>query len=41
METNMAERTYQDDLKWNLDHVENMCEDEAAELKQTMADYTN
>ena len=39
LETNMAERMYQDDFKWNLDHVEDMCEDEATELKQTMADY--
>ena len=39
METNTAERMYQDDFKLNLDYVEDMCEDEAAELKQTMADY--
>ena len=39
METNMAERMYQDDFKWNLDYVEDMCEDEAPGLKQTMADY--
>ena len=41
METNMAERMYLDDLKWNLDHVEDMCEDEATNLKQTMADYAH
>ena len=37
METNVAERMYQDDFKRNLDYVD-MCEDEASELKQTMAD---
>ena len=31
METNMAERMYQDDFKWNLDYVEDMCEDEATD----------
>ena len=39
METNMAERMYQDDFKWNLACVEDTCEDEATELKQTTADY--
>ena len=39
METNVAERIYQDDFEWNLDYVEDMCEDEAAELKQTLADH--
>ena len=39
METNVAERMYQDDFEWNLDYVEDMCEDEAAELKQTLADH--
>ena len=41
METNMAERMHQDDFKWNLDYVEDMCEDEATNLKQTMADYAH
>ena len=39
METNLAEPMYQDDFEWNLAYVEDMCEDEAAELKQTMADH--
>ena len=38
-ETNMAERMCQDDFKCNLDYVEDMCEDEATELKLIMADF--
>ena len=40
METNLIERLFQDDFKWNLNNVEDMCEKDDQELKQKMADYS-
>ena len=39
MEVSMLERMCQDDFKWNLNNVEDMCEEDAPELRQATADY--
>ena len=40
MEVNMAERVFQDDMKWNVDAVEDMCEEEDPELQRWAADFS-
>ena len=39
METNMVERMFQDDMKWNLNTIEDMCEKENPDLLRRAADY--
>ena len=39
METNMVERMFQDDMRWNLDTIEDMCEKENPDLLRRAADY--
>ena len=39
METNMVERMFQDDMKWGLNSVDDMCEIEDPELHRRAADY--
>ena len=40
METNLMERMFQDDMKWTLDRVEDMCEEENHELRRAVADIS-
>ena len=39
METNMVERLFQDDMKWDLNSAEDMCAKEDPELQRRAADY--
>ena len=39
METSIVERLFQDDMKWDVNNVEDMCEKEDPELQQRSADY--
>ena len=41
METNMVERLFQDDMKWDLNSAEDMCEKESPELERMAADYSH
>ena len=40
METNIVERLFQDDMKWDLHKAEDMCEQEDPELQRKIADYS-
>ena len=40
METSIVERLCQDDMRWNLHNVEDMCEEEDPELQRKIADYS-
>ena len=40
METNIIERLCQDDMRWDLHTVEDMCEKEDPELQRKIADYS-
>ena len=40
METNIVERLFQDDMKWGLHNIEDMCEQEDPELRRKAADYS-
>ena len=40
METNIVERLFQDDMKWDLHNTEDMCEKEDPELQRKTADYS-
>ena len=40
METNIVERLFQDDMKWDLNNTEDMCEKENPELQRMSADYS-
>ena len=40
METNIVERLFQDDMKWDLNSAEDMCEKAPPELQRMAADYS-
>ena len=40
METNIVERLFQDDMKWDLHNTGDMCEKEDPELQRKAADYS-
>ena len=40
METNLVERLFQDDMKWDLNSAEDMCEKESPELERMASDYS-
>ena len=39
METNIVERLFQDDMKWEVNNTEDMCEKDNPELQRMAADY--
>ena len=39
-EMNLMERMFQDDMKWTLNQVEDMCDGENPELHRTVADFS-
>ena len=40
METNLVERLFQDDMKWEVNNTADMCEKEDPELQRRAADYS-
>ena len=40
METNIVERLFQDDMKWEVNNTADMCEKENPELQRMTADYS-
>ena len=40
METSMVERMFQDDMKWNIDSLDDMCEKDNVDLVRSIGDYS-